>query len=193
MRYPIAHPKVIENARQVLALNPIFLDTETTGTGPDDVVIEVGIVNLDGIVLYDSLVNPGMHIPEESSAVNEITDEMVANSPTWQDAWEDIETILEGHVLGMYNAEFDLRLLKQSCLQSGIPWTLNTNRSFCVMNMYAAFYGEWNMRRSGFRYHKLENAGRMSKIPLPNSHHAADDAKLTAALFKYMANYQPAA
>jgi len=189
MPYPVAHPKVIDTARQILALDPIFLDTETTGTGPEDVVIEVGIVDLSGNVLYDSLINPGISIPPQSSAVNEITDDMVVNSPAWKQAWVEIEPLLQGRVVGMYNAEFDLRLLKQSNLAAGLPWTLDIKKSFCVMNLYAAFYGEWNPRRNGFRYHKLENAGKACSIALPNSHHASDDAKLTAALFKYIANY----
>jgi len=58
MPYPIAHPKVLERARQVIGLNPIFLDTETTGVGLYDLVIEVGIVDLDGNVLFNSLINP---------------------------------------------------------------------------------------------------------------------------------------
>lgn len=189
MPYPVAHPKVIDTARKILALDPIFLDTETTGTGPEDVVIEVGIVDLSGNVLYDSLINPGISIPPQSSAVNEITDDMVVNSPAWKQAWVEIEPLLQGRVVGMYNAEFDLRLLKQSNLAAGLPWTLDIKKSFCVMNLYAAFYGEWNPRRNGFRYHKLEHAGRACNIALPNSHHASDDAKLTAALFNYIANY----
>lgn len=187
MPYPVAHPKVIRNACQILALDPIFLDTETTGVGPADVIIEVGIVDLQGNILFDSLINPGFHIPAESSAVNEITDEMVQTAPYWKDAWKDIDQILTNRVVGMYNAEFDLRLLRQSNLAAGLPWSLNTQKSFCVMNLYAAFYGEWNPRRNGFRYHKLENAGKACSIPLPNSHHAADDAKLTAAVFNYIA------
>jgi DNA polymerase-3 subunit epsilon len=114
---------------------------------------------------------------------------MVVNSATWKQAWVEIEPVLQGRVIGMYNAEFDLRLLKQSNLAAGLPWVLNTKKSFCVMNLYAAFYGEWNPRRNGFRLHKLENAGRACNITLPNTHHASDDAKLTAALFKYIANY----
>jgi DNA polymerase-3 subunit epsilon len=87
MTYPVANPKVIQRARQVLALNPVFLDTETTGTGPTDVIIEVGIVDVEGNALYDKLVNPGRPIPPESSAVNEITDEMVAVADPWPVVW----------------------------------------------------------------------------------------------------------
>lgn len=190
MQYPLANRKVIENAKQILALDPIFLDTETTGTGPNDVVIEMGIVDAKGTVLYDSLINPGFAIPQESSAINEITDEMVEDSPAWAEAWPEIEKILRGKPVGIYNAEFDLRLMKQSHQKQGLYWNIEDKRWFCVMRLYAAFYGEWNSTRNGFRFHKLESAGRMSGIDLPNSHHAADDAKLTAALLTFIANYR---
>ena len=45
MPYPIAHPTVIQRAQAVLELQPIYLDTETTGTGQTDRIIQVGIVD----------------------------------------------------------------------------------------------------------------------------------------------------
>ncbi|MCJ7694221.1 MAG: 3'-5' exonuclease [Anaerolineaceae bacterium] len=187
----MASPKVIENARQIMALNPIFLDTETTGFNQDDVVIEIGVVDMHGGSLIESLVNPGMPIPKESSEIHNITDSMVENSPLWKDIWGDVEQILRGRVIGMYNAEFDLRLIKQTHSQHWIEGGINVNKTFCVMKQFAAFYGEWDTRKSGFRYHKLDNAGRMCNIALPNSHRAVDDARLTAELFAYIANFKP--
>ena len=61
MPYPIAHPTVIQRAQAVLELQPIFLDTETTGTGQTDRIIQIGIVDAQGETLFQSLVNPGMH------------------------------------------------------------------------------------------------------------------------------------
>lgn len=191
MPFPMASPKVIENARQIMALNPIFLDTETTGFGQDDVVIEIGVVDMHGGSLFESLVNPGMSIPKESSEIHNITDSMVESSPLWKDIWGDIEQVLRGRVIGMYNAEFDLRLIKQTHSHHWMTWELNEKKAFCVMKQFAAFYGEWSSGKSGFRYHKLENAGRMCGIALPNSHRAVDDARLTAELFNYIANYDP--
>lgn len=190
MPYPIAHPKVLERARQVIGLNPIFLDTETTGVGLYDLVIEVGIVDLDGNVLFNSLINPGRPIPLDSSKVHGITDEMVADAPTLNTAWSEIEDILHVRAIGMYNAEFDYRLMKQSAENAGLPWTVHRNQAFCVMNMFAAWYGEWNRRANNFRSQKLEFAGKFCGIDLPNNHHAVDDAKLTAALLKYLAEYE---
>ncbi len=187
--YPVAHPKTMQSARDLLALNPIFLDTETTGTGPNDLIIEVGIVDVDGNTLFESLVNPGMPIPPESSAVNEITDAMVADQPTWGQIWPEIEAVLRNRAIGIYNAEFDMRLLQQSCVAAGVPWTIQNNQAFCVMRLFAAWYGEWNARNTGFRSQKLAFAGPFCGIDLPNSHHAVDDARLTAALLKYLAAY----
>ncbi len=188
MPYPVAHPKVLECARQLVALNPIFLDTETTGTGPGDLVIEVGIVDLAGNTLFDGLVNPGMPIPAESSAVNEITDAMVANSPRWPAVWSQVEPVLHNRAIGIYNAEFDMRMLRQSCQAHRLPCRLEDAQAFCMMKLFAAYYGEWNSRGNGFRSQKLEFAGRLCQIDLPNNHHAVDDARLTAALLCYLAS-----
>ncbi|HBO33679.1 MAG TPA: hypothetical protein DD636_02905 [Anaerolineaceae bacterium] len=191
MPYPIAHPKVLERARQVIGLNPIFLDTETTGVGLYDLVIEIGIVDLEGNVLFNSLINPGRPIPQDSSKVHGITDEMVAEAPSLKTAWSEIEDILHNRAIGMYNAEFDYRLMKQSADNAGLPWSIQRDQAFCVMNMFAAWYGEWNRRANNFRSQKLEFAGKFCGIDLPNNHQAVDDAKLTAALLKYLAEYEP--
>ena len=42
----------MQSARDLMALNPVFLDTETTGTGANDLIIEVGIVDLEGNTLF---------------------------------------------------------------------------------------------------------------------------------------------
>ena len=180
---------MLERARQVIELNPIFLDTETTGIGLYDLVVEVGIVDLDGNVLYNNLINPGRPIPKDSSKVHGITDDMVSDAPSLITAWSEIEDILHDRAIGMYNAEFDYRLMKQSVEHAGLSWSIQRT-AFCVMNMFAAWYGEWNRRANNFRSQKLEFAGKFCGIDLPNNHHAIDDAKLTAALLKYLAEFE---
>lgn len=189
MTYPIAHPNVMQRAKAVLELQPVFLDTETTGTGPTDRIIQLGIVDDSGNTLFESLVNPEMPIPSESSAVNGITDEMVKDAPVWTQIWSAVESVLKGRVIGIYNAEFDLRLLRQTNKAYGLPTGIESSQAFCVMKLFAAFYGEWNARNNGFKSQKLEFAGRFLQIPLPNSHDAIDDARLTAALTHAIADY----
>lgn len=191
MPYPTVHPMVIQRAQAVLELQPIYLDTETTGTGQTDRIIQIGIVDTHGEPLFQSLVNPGVPIPAESSVVNGITDVMVSAAPAWIDIRSEVEALLKGRVIGIYNAEFDMRLLRQTNKVYGLPMSVEMNQVFCVMKLFAAFYGEWNARNNGFKSQKLEFAGKLLQIPIPNSHDAIDDARLTAALTQAMANYQP--
>ncbi|HNY83690.1 MAG TPA: 3'-5' exonuclease [Anaerolineaceae bacterium] len=187
VEYPIASPQVIKRAREVLELSPIFLDTETTGTGPGDLIIEVGIVDVNGDVLYEGLINPDRPIPMESSAVNGITNEDVKDEPRWPEVWPVIELILKDRAIGIYNADFDMRLLRQSCEAYNLPWTIEMDQSFCMMKLFAAYYGEWNPRYNGFKSHKLEFAGKLLELAEQNTHHAVDDAKLTAELLRKIA------
>jgi len=185
--YPVANPKVLQRAREILALNPIFLDTETTGTGPGDLICEISIVDAEGNALFDRLVNPGRPIPAESSAVHGITDADVVNEARWPELWPDIEAILKNRVIGIYNADFDMRLLRQTNQAYKLPWTLTTDQAFCVMKLFSAYYGEWNPRYNGFASHKLEFAGKICNLCEKNTHHAIDDARMTAELLQYLA------
>jgi len=187
--FPVAHPKVIQRARKILAYEPIFIDTETTGFSPEDVVIEVGVVSLAGETLFESFFKPAIPIPPDSMAVHGISEEMVADAPSWKEAWPDLMTVLDGRLIGMYNADFDLRLMKQTHERYWLDWTMDDKRFFCVMKLYAAFYGQASRRGHSYRFHKLEAAGAACGIPLQNTHRAVDDARLTAALFKYIAEY----
>lgn len=186
--YPVANPVIHARAREVLALNPVFLDTETTGTGPRDLIIEVGIVDAQGQELFSSLVNPGISIPPESSAVHGITNADVADEPKWPEVWPQVEAILNQRAVGIYNAEFDMRLLRQTNVAYNLPWTIALDQAFCMMKMFAAWYGEWNPRYNGFKAHKLEFAGTLCGLPSKNTHHAVDDARLTSELLRYLAS-----
>lgn len=189
--YPAANTKVIERTRQILAVDPLFLDTETTGFAPDDVVIEVGVVDKSGQPLYQSLVKSPIPVPQSAINIHHISEDMLTDAPSWKQAWEELKPVLEGRYIGAYNADFDLRMIKQTHKRYWLDWPLDDKNFFCVMKLYAAFYGQPSQRADGYRFHKLEAAGAACGIPLPNAHRAVDDAKLTAALFQYIANYAP--
>ncbi len=190
--FPLANPKVTQSAQQILAYSPVFMDTETTGLSAEDVVIEVGVVDFQGKTLFESFIKPPIIIPADAMAVHHITEAMVADAPLWKDAWPELKAVLQDRFVGMYNADFDLRMMKQTHKRYWLDWPLDDKHFFCVMKLYAAFFGQRSSRGPGYRFHKLEAAGAACGIPLPNSHRAVDDARLTAALFKYIANYSSA-
>jgi DNA polymerase-3 subunit epsilon len=93
----------------------IAFDLETTGIQPKtDAIVEIGAVRFDGAEPVDtfcSLINPGRPIPPEASAVNGITDEMVAGKPTVENVLADLAAFCGELPLVAHNAPFDFKFL----------------------------------------------------------------------------------
>ncbi len=179
-----------QRAREILATNPLFFDTETTGLGPADEIVEVGIVDAEGKTLLQSLVRPVGRIPFDASAVHGITNEMVLGAPTWEEVWPDVQALFAGRTVGIFNAEFDLRMMRQSHQRHGLEWQPMGGNAFCVMKLYARFYGE-RLGIGNARWQGLQKAGRQCGIPSRNAHRAVDDARLASQVFRHMAQTGP--
>lgn len=91
-------------ARAWLEVDPLILDTETTGLGDDAEVIEVSVIDARGEVLLDTLVRPSGQIPAEASAIHGITDADVATAPTWAEVHERLVELVAGRMVIAYGA-----------------------------------------------------------------------------------------
>lgn len=93
----------------------VALDTETTGTDERDRIIELGMVafaycpvsfEIYGVTAtFNALEDPGMPIPPEASAVNKITDDMVAGHKFDDRAIEQF--VADAEFIVAHNAGFD--------------------------------------------------------------------------------------
>lgn len=175
--------------RQKISESPLYLDTETTGLDREAEIVEIAIVDTHGEILLQSFVRPSRPIPADASAIHGITDAMVQGAPTWPILWQSLRGLLNGHPLGLYNADYDLRLMQQSMTIYRLPWRESFN-VVDVMKVYSDFRGEWDPYHRGKKIFRLEEAGRFFKIPLPNAHRAAADTLLTRAVFHCMAGLE---
>ncbi len=175
-----------QRAGRILQSNPLFFDTETTGLHGYAEIVEIGVVNADGQTVLESLVRPTRRIPADATRVHGITNDMVLDAPTWAEIWPQVKHLFTDRKVGIFNADFDLRMMRQSHEQHGLSWEEMGGSAFCVMKMYARFYGEL-LGRGNAKWQSLQNAGQQCGIPLPNSHRAIDDAKLASAVFRHMA------
>jgi len=170
--------QAIQLARQYALAEPVFLDTETTGISPSDQIVE--------ICLQESLVRPTRRIPRDAIQIHGITDELVMHAPIWPEVWTQVEAILRGRYVGIYNAEFDLRMLRQSHQAHSLTWPGNPN-NFCIMKLYAQFYAQLGSYGTP-RWHKLEAAARQCGIDPGYTHRARQDTLLAKSVFDHIAS-----
>lgn len=117
----------------------VILDTETTGLGKYDEIVEISIIDLDGNVVYDSLVKPDRRITFDAYKIHGISDDMVEEFPSFEAQWDDIYKVLKGKTIIAYNAKFDIRMIKQTLdIYKITPPRLN---SLCMMELCASYKG----------------------------------------------------
>jgi len=102
-----------------------FFDLETTGVNvAKDRVVEISILKIFPNGNKESktwLVNPEMPIPPQTTAVHGITDEKVANEPTFKQLSKDIYSMIKGSDLAGFNSDrFDIPLLAEEMLRAEI-------------------------------------------------------------------------
>lgn len=125
----------------------VFFDLETTGVlvGSDRIVqICLLKVDVDGTETeLNYLVRPvndngtTMHIPEESSAIHHITDEMVARELSFAERAPTIAAFIADSDLAGYNSnKFDVPLLVEEFLRSGVEFSLKGRRLVDVQNIF---------------------------------------------------------
>lgn len=98
----------------------ITLDTETTGldAANGDRIIEIGCVALDGRIVThkpeDALqlyVNPERDVPDEAVEIHGITNEFLADKPTFIEVADRFLDFVRGATLVIHNAAFDTGFL----------------------------------------------------------------------------------
>jgi DNA polymerase III subunit epsilon len=103
------------------------IDLETTGTDPKiDRIVEVSVLKLVPGGEPDHRtrrVNPGVPIPPEATAVHGISDDDVADMPTFRAIAPGLARYLDGCDLCGFNIlKYDLRLLAAEYNRAGVPF-----------------------------------------------------------------------
>jgi DNA polymerase-3 subunit epsilon len=156
----------------------VVFDSETTGLDPaKDEVVQLGAVRVvnGGIVVgevFDTLVNPGLTIPSRSTEVHGVTNEMVANAPTFDQVCPQFHAFASQSVLVAHNAPFDMAFLHKQAKSSGAVF----DHPVCdTVLMSAAIFG-------GSAVHTLDAICERLAITIPDElrHTAMGDAVATA-------------
>ena len=101
-RDPAIRNKSILWARNILSQKHryVLLDTETTGLYRNDVILQIGIINLDGNELINSLVKPTKikRISPDATAIHGISMADLVEAPTFAELVPQIEEVININV-----------------------------------------------------------------------------------------------
>ena len=119
----------------------IFFDLETTGVDTShDRIVEISMIKImpDGEeIVKTRRLNPGMHIPEEATAVHGITDEDVKDCPSFAQVARSLAQFVQGCDFGGFNSNrFDLPVLVEEFLRAGVDVDFKRRRFVDVQNIF---------------------------------------------------------
>ena len=154
-----------------------FIDIETTGRNPySDRIVELSILKIspDGNGEYKShRINPGIPIPEETTAIHGITDADVAEEPPFQQYARSIRDFLEGCDISGFNViNFDLPCLEAEFTRSNVDFS---RKSRYLIDSMVIFHQREprNLKAAYLKYCGKE---------MGNAHSAKEDAKASSEI-----------
>jgi DNA polymerase III epsilon subunit family exonuclease len=105
--------------------NLVYLDIETTGLylGQGARIIEIAMLKIsDGEELtFESLVNPGCLVSQQSAKISHISDKMLEGAPKFKEISSQVLDFINGDVLVCHNASFDLSFVCKELADNKYP------------------------------------------------------------------------
>ena len=155
----------------------IAIDLETTGLSPlVDKIIEIAAYKIspEGASVFSTLINPDIPIPAHTTAIHNITDDMVVDAPKLAQVLEELKDFLGDIPLVAHNAKFDLGFIVMGLQRQKIK--LSNALVYCSCKMARVTHKE-------IINHKLGTLVKELGIPLVNHHRALDDAFASLKVF----------
>ena len=159
----------------------VVFDTETTGfnAAGGDQMIEIGAVKIkDGQIIdrFDKFINPGYHIPDNITALTEITDDMVKDAKNEEEVTKEFLEWAGTYPMVAHNAKFDISFIQMAMNKYGMGPFNNTVIDTLELS---------RQLDQGFARHSLSALVKRYNVPFDEeSHHRADyDAEGTALVF----------
>lgn len=156
----------------------IAFDLETTGLSPyADRIIEIGAVKVANSVIveeFSQLVNPECPIPADVSAINHITNDMVAGQPRIQAALPSFLAFIGDLPCVAHNVSFDRSFLMAEAARCGLSISNPFSDSLKAARQYFP----------GLPNKKLVTVCEAIGYEIGQAHRALDDAKAVHAVIQ---------
>ena len=159
----------------------VSFDLETTGLDSrSDQIIEAALVisKPNGETEHVStLIKPSCRIPLSSQLIHQITDEMVADAPTFPEVHQQFNSVMSSAVVIAHNAEIDLAFWHAECRRHQLPMLT----SLAVIDTLLL-----SRNLFGFKVNTLLDLSKRFRLSHVNAHRALLDAHNTLFIFNEM-------
>lgn len=177
---------IIEKMELNLSKPICFFDLETTGTDiTKDRIVEISVLKVYPNGNRESktwLVNPTIPIPKGASDVHGITDERVANEPTFKELAKTIHNMIKDSDLAGYNSDrFDIPLLAEEMLRAEVDFDLGNRVTVDVQTIFHKM--EQRTLSAAYKFY----CGKT----LDNAHSAQADTNATYEILKSQLDRYP--
>lgn len=157
-------------------MGALILDTETTGLGAQDRIIELSVIDMRGRVLFSSLINPGFQIGARIEELTGISDRMLWGKPRFRDVVHEVADLFRGQTLTAWNSSFDIRMLKNEFSLAGVEFEYENQ--YDAMPLFAKAMG------MDTKFVKLVAAKRMMGLGDSQEHRSLADCMDTLAVLQ---------
>ncbi|MEI6458454.1 MAG: exonuclease domain-containing protein [Pseudomonadota bacterium] len=131
------------NSGRGLDRDLVCLDLETTGGHPSrNRIIEIGLIEIDrdgSERVWGTLVHPGVRIPSQIEDFTGISNEMVADAPSFEDVHRELLERLSGRLFVAHNARFDYGFVRAELLRLGLRFV---SPVLCTVKLSRRIYPE---------------------------------------------------
>lgn len=111
----------------------VIVFIQATGRNPKiDEILDIGIIDTNGVILYNSTFNINKRISDDTYMIKGVDKEILNNSPSFKDSIEEIAKVLDGRVILNYNSEFIDEIMKNN----GYNYEI---KSVCLMKSYMKY------------------------------------------------------
>lgn len=159
---------------------PIYYDTETTGIKADkERIIEIAAYDPQQDRTFHRLINPGIPIPPDATAIHHISNEMVADAPSFAEVGKEFIAFCEGdtYLIAHNNDAFDMQFLRHEYNRHNVP--MPEWRFIDTL--------KWSRRyRSDLPRHTLQFLREIYGFPSNTAHRALDDVIILHQVFSAM-------
>lgn len=156
----------------------VLIDTETTGLGARDEVIEIAAIASDGSCLLESLVRPRFaRIQPAAHRVHGLSSSDLRGAPTWPEVQRTLAAKLAGRRVLAWNAPFDERMTTQSSRAWEVEHEIPPLE--CAMRAYAQCRGVSRGTMGLQRAAHIEGV-----LTGPQAHRGSEDTRLVLALLR---------